>query len=370
MLKKLYAIAIFSLLLTGSSYAQVVNVTIPASPSGQFFINDLNNISLINTKPSILIGYMVVAIQDKNLSTVFTIQSPVTQLQPGFTSLASSKLLLSGTMTYGDNSAAVLLKTTGQLPPGQYVFCATFYSTSKQVLGLNCQETQIQLLYPPRLTYPQNGQNIKDLLPVLSWTAPGPLSDPNVTYHLRLVEVMSGQSTQLAFSINNALIDGDYANLNALQYPVNAQPLVYGQTYAWQVSASDQGYNLGITQLWTFTPSQVKNLVEYPTPDSTSYPIVAKQLTGGFYVAKNILRFAYTNRTDDSLLSYTIYDVASSDTVQYKTTMPLLYGMNRVRMPIGSSNLFTNGEFYLLDIEDANEIHYYLSFVYVSPSTE
>ena len=365
--KKIYLLLFcFLLLITNRSFSQVVTVTLPQAPDGQFFINDLNNIILINTKSSPLSGYLLITISDGNQVTIFTLQTPVTQIQPGFNNLASSKILLSGTMTYAGTSYALQLKTTGQLLPWQYVFCCTFYSTSGQILGVNCQEREVKTLFPPRLTYPSDGMQIPDLYPALSWTAPGILTNPNVTYHLRLVQIQSGQSPELAYSINNPLIDGNYINANVLQYPVNAQPLVYGQTYVWQVSATEQGYNLGVTQLWTFTPTEKKDTIKSPVPDSISYPIVTKQVKGDFYLAKGILRFAYTNKTNEHVLSYKIYDAKSRDTIKYNAIVHLQYGLNRIRIPLGESNLFKDGEFYLLDLEDTNRVHYYLSFIYKS----
>ena len=78
-----------------------------------------------------------------------------------------------------------------------------------------------------------------------------------VTYHLKICEVLEGQTKEQAIE-GYPLHEADLVNQTSYPYPADAPDLDSGKTYVWQVQAKDPsgsplGENEGKSEIWAFT---------------------------------------------------------------------------------------------------------------------
>jgi hypothetical protein len=341
--------------------AQVV-VNLFPDLAKQFFIDNVWNTTIINPTASPINAYVQVSIKDKNNATVLDITTQVLSLQSGMNHLTSTEGI-SGRWAYGSNTISSILQQTGSLPFGTYMFCTTVYSPLNKILGSACEERDIAPLSPPLLSNPANTEVIEITNPVLIWIPPRPIMNIQVTYNLRLVQVQTGQSPAEALLQDAPLLNLSGLTTNTLNYPVDAQPLQVGQTYAWQVAATYEGYNLGTTDIWTFT---VK-VPEPPVSESIIYPVVSKKSDAKFYVTHGVFRFAYVNRANEKNLKYTIKQADNKGTLLSNLPVEALKpGTNKIQVDLSKNPGLKKDSFYTLEITDTKKQSYKLLYYYAA----
>lgn len=150
---------------------------------------------------------------------------------------------------------------TGRLPEGSYTACAAAADESGFVLAQSCADFTIAYPAAPELLGPDDGADITSTSPLFQWT---PVQVPvgyQLTYDLRIVEVLPGQLPSEALRSNIPQYEDLDAMGTVLRYPIGALPLEPGKTYAWSVQALDQnGYpasaNDGRSEIRTFKVSE------------------------------------------------------------------------------------------------------------------
>jgi len=225
-------------------------------------------------------------------------------------------------------------------------------------------EKVIKSMLPPQLSYPDNESVIDIQYPVLIWIPPVPINGLMVTYNLRLVEILKGQSPAEALLQNPALINLSGLSNTFLSYPMNATPLQADEHYAWQVAASYAGQSLGTTDIWSFS---VKNNTAKKDEDM-EYPVASKVSKERFYVTHGVFHFVYNNTNNEKTLTYTIK--CMDKTVERITGLPeikLNPGMNKLDVDIQQSGKLKNGTYYNLEIRDKREQVYKLIYYYIEP---
>jgi len=293
-----------------NSRAQVAINLFPF-PAKQFFVDDLWKTVIINASTSPITAYIKLTITDNNHASVLAVTTSLENFNPGLNHLTATEGL-SGKWIYGNTQSAAILQQTGRLPFGNYVFCVTVFSNTNKQLGVNCEEPEVAPMTPPQLSSPYNTETIDIKNPVLTWIPPRPMEQGiAVNYNLRLVEMQSNQNSSEALLQNPPLLNLNDLTNTYLNYPISAPELKTGSSYAWQVGASYEGYNLGTTDIWTFT---VKGKEQPPT-DDIIYPFVSKKSDAKFYVSHGIFRFAYNNKANEKALTYRI---TYTDTKQEK----------------------------------------------------
>ena len=148
------------------------------------------------------------------------------------------------------------MRRSGRLPEGDQAACVTVTDEGGFVLAEDCATFTIVYPDPPYLIGPLDAQAVTSGSPIFQWT---PLQVPiafQVTYVLRLSEVLAGQTAAQALDANIPLFETTVLGAS-LEYPISAPPLAEGKTYAWRVQALDQnGYapsaNDGRSEIWTF----------------------------------------------------------------------------------------------------------------------
>lgn len=353
----LFFCIIFSSLFSLKNEAQI-SVTLFPEPAKQFFIDDLWKTIIINAGSSNASVYIQFTISTQANSAIVTVTSPVENFSKGLNHLSSADGS-SGKWTYNNSEAAAILQQTGRLPFGNYVFCANVFSANtNKILGSDCEERDVKPISPPQLANPYNKEEISITNPVLVWLPPRPLEGLAVTYSLRLVQVDTGQSSSQALLQNPALLNQNGLNNTTLLYPADAPPLETGSEYAWQVAASYEGYDLGVTDMWTF---KIKQPV-YTNTDEIIYPVAEKKNDGRYYVSHGIVRFAYDNKANDGKLNYTIRGIDKTDGINSLPEVDLNSGVNKVEVNL--KNVLQKGEYYALEIRDSQSQVYKLTFYY------
>jgi hypothetical protein len=161
-----------------------------------------------------------------------------------------------------DQSIQASAIRSGMLPAGEYELCIRLVDASGQLIGnvkSGCRTFRVIDIEPPRLLTPINNMSVPATAPPrFTWTPVVGASTP-VHYHVKLVEVLSGQSSEQALESNAALFEKNDISTNFLAYPNTAPSLGTGSgNLIWQVQALDAsnnpvGKNRGKSTLGAFT---------------------------------------------------------------------------------------------------------------------
>lgn len=149
---------------------------------------------------------------------------------------------------------------TGRLLEGLYTACFSIENIDGQVLASNiCANFTIVYPSAPQLLFPMNNDSLAADInyPTFQWT---PVIAPpayQLTYSLKIVEILMGQSPLHAINSNVPVYENPQLNINSHTYPISAFPLENGKKYAWQVQVLDQyGFpptqNAGKSEIFIF----------------------------------------------------------------------------------------------------------------------
>lgn len=224
------------------------------------------------------------------------------QLQPFVTSYTDAGLL--------QQSVA----SGGNFPPGEYHIIYTLYGKTADgeftPLAEDALDARVDVLWPPMLLTPGNGETLDQPLPLLTWTpAFSSVFAGQIDYTLNLVEVLPGQNEYQAIQANPTYFTERNLNNTLLPYPPAARVLETGRLYAWQVHAQAGGVSLGSSEIWTFKlatpqePATSKKPYAYIKPStkvSAEYIRLAKPelpiaLEEGYFPTVEKFRFVIVN---------------------------------------------------------------------------
>jgi len=150
----------------------------------------------------------------------------------------------------------VFVLRSGQLPAGEY----EFYVWLEPDLGGDTVRFTVEDPTRPRLVSPRRGDSLQ-LEPVFSWTRPRNWTGP-ITYELRLVEVLPGQSEEEALRANRPWFLKRGLRTTMLRYPVAARKLDLGRRYAWQVKAEfGRGVQPKVSEQWGFSKLKIGPMI-------------------------------------------------------------------------------------------------------------
>lgn len=129
---------------------------------------------------------------------------------------------------------------TGMFPEGTYEVIVTIKNLWGTVLVQDVSAFfTIAHPEPPELIYPIDSEEIYSEYPIFQWIPPNIPAGISIVYTLRIVELMTGQTPDMALASNYP----HFENFNIIdtnfEYPIDAFPLEANKTYAWQVQALD-----------------------------------------------------------------------------------------------------------------------------------
>ncbi len=143
----------------------------------------------------------------------------------------------------------VFVLRTGSVPPGSYSY---WVLVKGEASGGDTAETEVSPTTPPRLVAPVDRSAVTDLYPQFRWAAPIP-PVPGVSYELKLVEVLPGQTKFEAMATVRPWFEGRNIRTTAFTYPHSGRPLVPRKKYAWQVRALLDRAVIGVSEIWEFS---------------------------------------------------------------------------------------------------------------------
>lgn len=185
--------------------------------------------------------------------------------------------------SFSDKDYEKKLRQTGRLLEGYYIACLTLENSFGTILAANIC-SNFTILYPsaPQLIFPVNNDSIETNVnyPTFQWM---PIIVPpayQITYTLKIVEMLQGQIPSQAINSNIPLYENNQLQLSTFTYPIEALPLEQGRRFAWQVQVLDQyGFpptqNDGKSEIFTFTkkkegPQFVQNPVSLTAPSNNA----------------------------------------------------------------------------------------------------
>jgi len=362
---------LFLFLLGGAKSQLMVNMQYP--PVGLLYKPQLWSMVITNTSnASINLHIEVVLTESASGSQVLSGVTRVIPLAPGTTQINASSLL---PIQYNvlNNSYNIDANPFGMLPIGSFDACYTFikhFADYTQEIAEHCQEIFIEPLGPPELIYPYDQTAIEELHPNLVWLPPVPVQQfANLTYELKLVEMIGTQSASDAIDLNPALYQQNNISTNTLLYPQSAPSLEFNKKYAWRIGAKNNNSVVGYSQVWEFT------LKQFGKADSTKTgnpPFVSlkKENDAGYAIFVGRLRIDYLNETSDSAWNYKITDLSTENKNRVYIsidTVPLIRGHNLISIDVTGSASFVDKHIYLFEIVNSRNESYRLLFEYRKP---
>ncbi len=236
--------------LTAAPYIQQVSIP----PPGQYNVERLWDATLNNPDTTRYEVWLEGTIIEGSKGQVFWAKTKKFQLPPGTKVIRYADIQSIGvaeqTNAPGYKEFAA---RTGGLPEGNYTFTVKLMPD----FGAKSVKFSVKPMAPPRLISPRDGEVIRTPYPQFRWTGPTP-AVPGVTYELRIVEVLPGQSKFEAMATVSPWLDARGIRSTSLTYPRSARPLAARKKYAWQVKAVSGRAVMGASDIWEFIiPSSI-----------------------------------------------------------------------------------------------------------------
>jgi hypothetical protein len=205
------------------------------------------------------------------------------------------------------------VKNLHRLPSGAFNYCVQVVPLSAIEEGDEyCQSVDATMDEQMFLINPYDQEVINTSTPVLIWshTEPFNILAPGEFFRLKLVEVMGDQDATEALVVNTPIYVANYVERHQVQYPFDAEHLVSGKTYAWEVEKVSNGNIIATTEVWSFS------LDDKFHPGGMMYVELKKKLDGSIYVPEDDrIYFRYDERYKSSELRCKIYADDRSEVV-------------------------------------------------------
>lgn len=347
--------------------AQQVNI-IPQFRGGSLVhVDQFFQFVLVNNSPSDVSGSLLIDLKTKAGEALMQIESAPVLLKQGDLKRGNN-LQWPSAMQLSSNPIAGAFQERGQLPYGEFIICYSFSNKEQaQLLGEYCSEFSVQITGQPELQSPRDRDVISHAQPVLQWRGPLSLAGQDLRYHLLLVALEPGQSAVEGINRNVPLLNKLNLTKNFLTYPLDAPALKKKVDYAWQITAFLGQVEIGKTDIWTFSLGEKGRLVKASADEDFTYPLLDNRIKGAYYIADEMLCFAYQNREFHQELQYKIYDLSAPDMeIANLPVVDLIPGWNKVSIAGADMSGLVSGKLYILEIENDMAEHQYLKFKYIS----
>lgn len=323
-------------------------------------IDGLGSFQVQNLTGAALRGQINITVQETvSKSSVVTITTPVTNIQPG-TANFPRNVFAGSLFKFSSNAYASITNQTKNFPPGQYVFCYQFVNADKQSDDYeNCFDAEIQPLVPMTLIYPADGDKICQKRPLLTWQPPIPFNS-SMRFRLLLTEKKEGESVENLL-VNAPLLLLDNITTTSINYPSGHPDLKEGKTYCWQVIAYQNNVVMSRSEIWEFTVQCSEPGKQLPTD---SYRELKLLVNGNYYIANRALKFSFRNNYNIKRLSYAMYDIGNGmKKLKDCPEVTLTPGLNKVDIDLTELEL-EPGKHYLLKVYPFNEPDIEVRFIY------
>ncbi len=364
-MSKIFALLTFFFSATVHSQL-VVNVMTP--PGGIVQKQQLWNLFVTNTNASTISMRIQTSLTE--LSTGQPVLSAVTGfivLPPGTTQLTAANV---GTVQYNVLSSAYRIDfgPTGLLPAGSFNVCYNFMTDGAKILLQDCQSLNIQPLTPLLLNTPLNESTVEETALTFNWLPLPPTQAlPNLSYTLKLVELLPAQTSADALQRNVPVFTARNLNTANLFYGHNAPTLVKGRDYAWQVTAVSNITEIIRSESWSFKVADKANAAANKA--GNVYVKLRKDGDASAYtIFYGSLQFEYFNETSDTTWNVSIVDVEASSTrtirIAHLDTLKMSRGENLVFISKEMASVLSEKHVYSLILHNSRNEVWMLKFEY------
>lgn len=363
-MKKFSNILIAGVLLIGlhiSANAQVQTIFQPAV-NGRT-TDGITLFQVNNQTGSDFRSSLKIIITEEKIGRICEISVAPIQVKRGI-NMFNRSLLGGAQMKFASNNFGNIVRQTGRLPEGEYEYCYELTPLEEKAGVLdfyeNCFHLNLQPLSPLMLVDPVDEEKICNVKPSFIWQPPMPV-DVNARYRIVVVELKEKQTPAEALSFNLPIINAGELAMPRINYPQNIPALVKGKKYAWQVLYSVQNMLVTRSEIWTF---KIDCEEEKTFEPGDSYRELQTMISGDFYVAKRVLRFAVNNPYAAGELDYTIVQLKEGKPIQNLPRLKLLAGQNKYDLDLTEFRAFVHDENYQLTVRLPNGQNLYLRFIY------
>lgn len=230
-----------------------IQVRLHHPPPNQLLIEHLWWVDLDNTTLETYTVYLHAEVTKAQKGLIFRANSNTFSLPPGKKRIRPKDITDVKDVWYHFKYKDFIIKT-GSVPEGNYTACIYVIDTkTNQEIGEHCIHLIVRLPGPPRLISPRDVATLKEKIPLFTWTKPAPLpKGEQVTYTLRIVEVLKGQTKEEAIRSNKPWYEGKALSRPYFLYPTSAKAFDKGKEYAWQIFAMSGGFEIGVSEVWKF----------------------------------------------------------------------------------------------------------------------
>jgi len=253
---KVLSLLIYSLLPI--SLDAQVQVKLHQPPPNQLKIEHLWWVDLTNSTQTSYTVHLRAEVTEARKGLIFRASSNTFTLTPGKKRITARDIKDVKDVWYSSKYKEFIVRTGG-VPEGDYTACIYVINTrNNQEIGSNCLHHIVRQPGFPRLISPRMGLRLKGKNPLFSWTRPAPFpTGEKVTYKIRIVEVLPGQTKEEAIRSNKPWYEQKGITKTTFLYSIRARPFEKGKTYAWQVQAFDKygyplGRKMGLSEIWMF----------------------------------------------------------------------------------------------------------------------
>lgn len=257
-IRRLSFAALWSILtlagFSGGLQAQDVSIQLFQPPPNQLKVADFWRITLINNTDESVRVYLRGTAEAGQDGIVAEARSSTFDLPPGPGIVRITARDIEPISEIRSNPRYKgILERTGNVPSGEYIVCAYVHLASTgEELGRDCIEQIVEILSPPVLVAPDDGETVAEKLPLFSWLPPVPLQPgQRVEYILTIAQILGRQSPYDALQSNPAWFIKTDIRPTILQYPVSARSFQNGR-YAWKIEAFVDGFKMGESEIWVF----------------------------------------------------------------------------------------------------------------------
>jgi hypothetical protein len=360
----------FLILLTAIARGQVIiNPQLP--PFGLVLKSQLWSLAVVNTaNSSLTVQVQMLVTDESNNQKVFSGTSRDVTISKGLTEITAND---AAPVTYNILSNGYNLDTSpdGFLPLGIFSVCYTvtlIMPEGNQTLTEQCEDVEVMPLSPPSLVSPLDSETLQQFTPVFTWLPPQPYNlFTGLTYYFTLVAVQPTQSGADAIQQNVPIETQENLSVGDLLYNNSFPALDTGILYAWQITAVNNGTPVSKSEVWTF------RIKQFSTDTATLlkknyFARMKRTIDASYSVCEGVLKYAYHNEINDTLLNFNIYDLSTASRKQLQLDSTYLkagYGENYNTIDFTQTNLLTAKHMYLLEIINSRNEHWYLKFQYI-----
>ena len=217
-----------------------ITISLMTPPPGKLGIADMWKATITNTGDAVKI-YFYGTLTEKKAGLIATATTVEMNIKKGVTILKASDFPVEPDVSYPnpDSKYKEALIRKGSVPPGEYSYCVYVkQKTNNEELAFQCIDVTIEDIDMINLINPADEDKLDPKISIVfSWMSSKPQKD--VSYSLRVVEVLVNQSPETAFKNNNAWFEKDNIHTPTLSYPKTAKQFEKGKKYAWGVFTKD-----------------------------------------------------------------------------------------------------------------------------------